>query len=109
MVSWYNRLLVLLGQPVLGIDLSSEWRYEYPFGVTQVISGHHRLYSLKAIEKFLEHCGLKLISYMGYAQVWSKTKPTEQLELVYHLDKLLQKRATLAANLLIVAKKQNSY
>jgi ubiquinone/menaquinone biosynthesis C-methylase UbiE len=40
MASWYNRILLLFGHPILGIDLSNEWRYKYPFGVTSVISGH---------------------------------------------------------------------
>jgi len=41
--SWYNRVLMLLGEPPLGIDLSTKWRYVYPLGVKSVISGHVRL------------------------------------------------------------------
>jgi 2-polyprenyl-3-methyl-5-hydroxy-6-metoxy-1,4-benzoquinol methylase len=40
MASWYNRILLLFGYPILGIDLSNEYRYKYPLGVTSIISGH---------------------------------------------------------------------
>jgi len=51
--SWYNRLLLLFGKLILGIDLSQEMRYQYPFGVTQVISGHMRLYTLDSLKQLL--------------------------------------------------------
>jgi ubiquinone/menaquinone biosynthesis C-methylase UbiE len=105
MASWYNRILLLFGYPILGIDLSNELRYRYPLGVTSVISGHRRLYTLKALEELLKFHGFRIIRSRGYAQIWSKTEPHGFLKLVYHLDKLLEKRATLAANLLILAMK----
>jgi len=103
--SWYNRALLLLGHPTLGIDLSSEYRYRYPLGVTSTISGHRRLYSLKALKDLLSFHGFETISSKGYAQVWSKTRPIGLLGLVRRLDKALAKRASLAANLLVLAKK----
>lgn len=105
MASWYNRLLLLKGEPILGIDMSNEYRYEYPLRVTSVISGHRRLYTLGVLKGLLKFHGFKIISSKGYAQVWSKTKPSGLLQLVYHLDKLLEKRQPLAANFLVLVKK----
>jgi hypothetical protein len=103
--SWYNRALLLLGHPILGIDLSSEYRYRYPLGVTSAISGHRRPYTLKALKGLLEFHGFEMISSKGYAQMWSKTRPIGLLRLIYRLDVALAKGASLAANLLMLAKK----
>ncbi len=105
MASWYNRMLLLIGEPILGIDMSNEYRYEYPLGVTSVISGHRRLYTIGVLEDLLKHYGFKIILSKSYAQIWSKTKPSKLLKLVYHLDKLLENRQPLAANLLVLVKK----
>jgi len=72
--SWYNKMLLLLGHPILGIDLSNEHRYKYPLKVTQVISGHIRLYTEKALKELVEFHGFKVISIKGFSQVFSKTK-----------------------------------
>jgi hypothetical protein len=102
--SWYNRAL-LLGHPILGIDLSSEYRYRYPLGVTSAISGHRRPYTLMTLKGLLEFHGFEMLSSKGYAQMWSKTRPIGLLRLIYRLDVALAKRASLAANLLMLAKK----
>jgi SAM-dependent methyltransferase len=67
--SWYNRALLLLGHPILGIDLSSEYGYRYPLGVTSVISGRRRLYTLKALKGLLSFHGFEAISSKGCSSV----------------------------------------
>ena len=103
--SWYNRLLLLFGEPPLGIDLSTEWRYCYPFGVKSTISGHVRMYTLKALTRLLEHHGFKAIAYKGFPQIWKKTQPKGVLKLISVLDKLLSKYSKLAPNILILSMK----
>jgi len=61
MAAWYNRLLLLFGMPILGIDLSKEVRCKYPFGVTQVMSNHRRFYTLNSITSLLEFHGFRVI------------------------------------------------
>ncbi|MCX8199462.1 MAG: class I SAM-dependent methyltransferase [Sulfolobales archaeon] len=73
LASWYDRMLLLLEKPILGIDLSVECRYRYPFGVTQVISGHRRLYTLDSLKYLLSFHSFKLLKAKGYPQVLSKT------------------------------------
>jgi len=103
--SWYNRLLLLFGEPPLGIDLSTEWRYHYPFGVKGVISGHVRMYTIKSIVGLLEYHRFKVMICKGFAQIWSKTKPKGFLKIVFTLDKMLSKYSKLAPNILILARK----
>jgi methionine biosynthesis protein MetW len=67
MAAWYNRLLLLFGKPILGIDLSKEIRYQYPFGVTQVISGHQRLYAVDSLKEILKFHGFEVKKIKGYS------------------------------------------
>lgn len=101
--SWYNRLLLLSGKPILGIDLSKEIRYNYPFGVTQVISGHQRLYTLDSLKKLLIFHGFEVKRGLGYSQVFSKTQVKGVIRLVSFLDKIFAKNPTTAANLCLLA------
>ncbi|WP_083494627.1 class I SAM-dependent methyltransferase [Pyrodictium occultum] len=106
MASWYNRLLLLLGKPILGIDLSKEFRYRYPLGVTQVISGHLRLYTLDALRKMLFYHGFRVKYEAGYPQVFSKTQVKGFIRLVRLLDASIARISkTWAANLLVLAVK----
>jgi len=78
MASWYNRLLLLLGQPILGIDLSTEYRYLYPLGVEQVISGHVRLYTIKALKDLVEYHGFKVVKIKGFPHDLRKIQNQKQ-------------------------------
>jgi SAM-dependent methyltransferase len=105
MASWYNRILLLFGYPILGIDLSNEYRYKYPLGVTSIISGHKKLYTLNSLEGLLTYHGFKIVTAKGYPQVWSKTIPSGILKFVLYIDQLLSHKTTLAANMLVLATK----
>jgi len=105
LTSWYNRVLILLGKPILGIDLSTKWRYTYPLGIEQVISGHRRLYTLDSLKGLLSFYGFKMVKSKGYPQVFSKTQVKGFMRLIHALDRLFAKKATIAANLLIVCSK----
>jgi methionine biosynthesis protein MetW len=106
MAAWYNRLLLLLGMPILGIDLSKEVRYVYPFGVTQVISAHRRLYTLNSLAELLEFHGFRVIDRKGYSQIFSKTQIKGFMHLVEVVDKIFAKKASLAANICLLAVKR---
>jgi len=106
MAPWYNRALLLAGEPILGIDLSKEIRYRYPLGITQVISGHLRLYTANSLRKLLMAHGFEIKRIKGYPQVFSKTQVKGIIRLVYHVDKLFARIASTAANLLFLAVKR---
>ncbi|MBS7618858.1 class I SAM-dependent methyltransferase [Candidatus Bathyarchaeota archaeon] len=103
--SWYNRVLFLLGKPILGIDLSAEWGYTYPLGIKQVVSGHRRLYTLDSLKGLLSFHGFKIGKSKGYSQVFSKTLIKGPIHLIHALDRLFAKKATIAAQLLIMCSK----
>ncbi|MEM2293535.1 MAG: class I SAM-dependent methyltransferase [Nitrososphaerota archaeon] len=105
LTSWYNRVLILLGKPILGIDLSAKWRYIYPLGIEQVISGHRRLYTLDSLKGILSFYGFKIVKSKGYPQVFSKTQVKGFMHLIHALDRLFAKKATVAANLLMICSK----
>ncbi|MEM4004137.1 MAG: methyltransferase domain-containing protein [Desulfurococcaceae archaeon] len=103
LASWYNRALLLLGKPVLGIDLSTEWRYEYPLGIKQVVSGHRRLYTFDSLKRLLSLYGFQVVKSKGYPQV---SKPVKGfMHFIHALDKLFARRTSTAANFLIVCSK----
>ncbi|MEM4474678.1 MAG: methyltransferase domain-containing protein, partial [Candidatus Bathyarchaeia archaeon] len=103
LASWCNRILLLLRKPVLGIDLSTEWRYEYPLGIKQVISGHRRLYTFDSLKRLLSLYGFQVVKSKGYPQV---SKPVKGfMHFIHVLDKLFARRTTTAANFLIVCSK----
>jgi len=102
--SWFNRLLLLLGHPILGIDLSTKWRYHYPLGVTQVISGHVRLYTVRALKQLLSYYGFKVLKVKGYPQVSSKTRIKGRI-FIYALDRFFAIKPTTASNIFMACQK----
>jgi hypothetical protein len=103
MAAWYNRLLLLFGKPILGVDLSREMRYQYPLGITQVISGHHRLYTLCSLKELLKFHGFEVKRARGYSQVFYKTQVKGFIRLLRVLDEFFARKTTTAANLLLLA------
>lgn len=101
-VSWTNRILVLLGYPPLGIDLSAEFRYKYPLGVTSAISGHQRLYTLDTLQQLLAYHGFSVMRSNGCGISWIKTNKVSMIDV---LDKLLSLMPSLASTLVVLARR----
>ena len=80
--SYFNRILLLFGYPILGLDLSTKVRYKYPFGVTSTCSGHVRLYTFSSLKMLLQTYGFKVKKIQGLPSAFSKTEAKGLLKLV---------------------------
>jgi ubiquinone/menaquinone biosynthesis C-methylase UbiE len=100
--SWVNRILMALGHPPLGIDLSSEYRYRYPLGIKGTVSGHVHLYTLHSLNELLAYHGLKITKVRGARISWSKTN---RISIIDAIDKIMTHSPTLANVIAILCRR----
>lgn len=107
LASWRNRILLLLGFHPEFVDVSHKFGIAGPV-ISEVSSGHLRLYTLKALRYHLSYVGFKIVEVIGAATMFTRAPRKIFYRTLGFLDKLLSKRASLAVDLIILAKKPNT-